>query len=164
MPSKKLHPAAAAPPTAPFTHLTGPNCFACDRRHRTGLRVAFRRDPAGPPGSVRASTRISRRFGGPPGLVHGGVIATLLDEAMTKVTAMLGVFAVTARLEVDLQRPLPLGSRVKVYGRPLSRKERVLHHDAWLTDERGKVIARGRSLFVVPKPALAKRILRAAGR
>jgi uncharacterized protein (TIGR00369 family) len=131
------------------------------------LKLAFRADRTGPTGSVRARTRVGPPFGGPPGLVHGGVIATLLDEAMTKVTAHLGVFALTAGLEVHFERPLRLGTVVDVFGRPKSRKGRVLEHESWIADACGRVLARGRARFVVPRPELAEQIVRsfrAAGR
>jgi uncharacterized protein (TIGR00369 family) len=109
---------------------------------------------------VRAKVRVSDAFGGPPGLVHGGVIATLLDEAMTKVTAHLGVFALTGGLEVAFLRPLPLGSTVEVFGRPVSREGRVLEHESWLADRTGTVIARGRAKFVEPRPEVKEKLIR----
>ena len=142
-----------------FTHLRGPGCFACDPKHRSGLRLRFKADRDGPAGSVRAKTRVTGEFGGPPGLVHGGVIATLLDEAMTKVTAHLGVFALTGGLEVSFLRPLPLDSTVEVFARPVSREGRVLEHESWLADRAGTVIARGRARFVEPRPETKEKIV-----
>jgi len=87
------------------------------------------------------------------------VIATALDEAMTKVTAALGIFALTAGLEVEFLRPLPVGSRVDVFGRPTSRKGRVLRQESWLADQHGNVVARGTSTFVIPRREVAEKIV-----
>ena len=79
---------------------------------------------------VRATERmigaeIPRRFTGAPSFLHGGIVATLLDEAMAKVNAVLGQVAVTHRLEVEFHRPVPPESPIVIEGQHERRGARA---------------------------------------
>src|SRR5215472_15397587 len=68
------------------------HCFGCGQDNPEGMRF-----------------RIPRRYQGPPGHVHGGIIATILDEAMGKVNKLRSVIALTRNMEVEYLKPVPLG-------------------------------------------------------
>ena len=89
-------------------------------------------------------------FQGPPGRVHGGIVAIVIDELMGTVNRMLGQRAYTARLAIDFRNPAPIDTE--------------LTFRAWLHDQQGRKItmrAEGRAggdvfveadgLFVVPR-------------
>jgi uncharacterized protein (TIGR00369 family) len=99
------------------------------------------------------SARIPQRFQGPPGHVHGGVIATLLDEAMSKANRRFGVVAMTRQLEVEYLKPVPLSTPIHIVGRHLSANGRKHHCEAEITDMLGTTLARGKALFVAIDPA-----------
>ena len=86
---------------------------------------------------------------GPPGYAHGGVIATALDEAMALLLHDEGTHALTARLEVDLQAPAPVGSYVEVEAAVAERAGRRLVLSATAGNDDG-VIASARGTFVRP--------------
>jgi acyl-coenzyme A thioesterase PaaI-like protein len=67
--------------------------------------------------TIVSRVRLARRFEGPPGHAHGGIIATLLDEAMSKANRQFGVLAMTRHVEVEYLTPVPLGARLLVTGR-----------------------------------------------
>lgn len=100
-------------------------CYGCGAKHPAGLHM---RVTAGEL-SVHAVFEVTTMHQGAPGLAHGGLLSTALDEALGAVNWLLMVPAVTARLETDFRRPVPVGS--------------VLHIDAHIAGQQGrKVYAR----------------------
>ena len=57
---------------------------------------------------------------GPPGHIHGGIVAALLDEAMSKLNRPLNVLAMTRHMEIDYLRPAPLYQPLVLIGRHLT--------------------------------------------
>jgi uncharacterized protein (TIGR00369 family) len=80
--------------------------------------------------------------------VHGGIIATLLDEAMSKSVRALGVTALTRQMEIDYQRPVPSGTSIRLEGRLVRSEGRKHWTEARILNERGHVLAEGKGLFV----------------
>lgn len=81
------------------------HCFACGRRNLSGLGLDFRHDA----GRVTASFTPSKAHQGFKDIVHGGIITTVLDEAMMKAVLARGIEAVTAEITVRFKRPLHVG-------------------------------------------------------
>lgn len=63
---------------------------------------------------VDAVFEVSQAHQGAPGLAHGGLLATALDEALGALNWLLMTPAVTARLEADFRRPVPVGSLLAI--------------------------------------------------
>jgi acyl-coenzyme A thioesterase PaaI-like protein len=82
-----------------------PRCVACSPQSRSGLRLTFR--DAGE-GKVRATVDCATAFEGYPGTLHGGIIATILDSAMTNCLFAQGHQGVTAELAVKYRAPVAL--------------------------------------------------------
>ncbi len=91
---------------------------------------------------------LGSRFAGPPGHAHGGIIATILDEAMGKANKLKAKVALTRRLEVEYLRPVPLGQPLVVEGRVSRVRGRALYNRAELRSANGVVLARGRGTFL----------------
>jgi acyl-coenzyme A thioesterase PaaI-like protein len=97
-------------------------CVVCGPKHPGGLRVKFR----------RAGTRVTATFvprrahQGFHGLMSGGLLAAIFDCLTYRVVLLEGVVAaVTARIEVDYRRPIPLGRRVTFEASLERRRGRV---------------------------------------
>lgn len=120
-------------------------CFGCGERNRTGLRLGFYVDAEH---VIVSRVRLAKRFEGPPGHAHGGVIATLLDEAMSKANRQFGVLAMTRQMEVEYLKPVPLGLRLLLTGRHTGAEGRKHRCEAELANEAGEVLARGKALFI----------------
>lgn len=91
----------------------GQPCFGCAPDHPAGFRLRFERD-----GALAVTTRFvpTERWQGPPGIMHGGLVATLADEiGAWAVLATLGKFGFTAQMEAKLRAPVRIG--VEVVGR-----------------------------------------------
>lgn len=82
-------------------------CFGCGNDHPTGLHLSV---TVAEGVAVDAVFRVAEAHQGAPGLAHGGVLATAADEALGFLNWLLRRPAVTARLEVDYLRPVPVGS------------------------------------------------------
>lgn len=88
-----------------------PECVVCARGNPAGLKLEF---GLVAPGTVEASFVCDSRFQGYRDWVHGGVVSTILDGAMTNCLFLCGLVAVTAELKVRFRRPLPTGSKATV--------------------------------------------------
>ena len=117
------------------------------RLHPSSVGMDMRRDEDM---AVVASVRVDPMFQGPPGRMHGGILAVVVDELMGTVNRMIGQRAYTARLSIDFRAPAPIDTD--------------LTFRAWLHDQQGRKItmrADGRTgttafveaeaLFVVPR-------------
>ena len=89
------------------------HCFGCGPLNEEGLRLKF---VPGPSGSV-AEFEVPERFQSWAGMVHGGVVALMLDEAVGWAAWHAGHPGVTGRLQVSYRRPLKLGEPVRVVGK-----------------------------------------------
>ena len=97
--------------------------------------------------------RLNKRYTGPPGHCHGGIIATILDDAMSKLNKLRDQPAATARMTVDYLKPVPLHTPLRVESREISKRGRRLTRVAEILDEKGTVLARSRGVFVIIDPA-----------
>jgi uncharacterized protein (TIGR00369 family) len=92
--------------------------------------------------------RLDERYTGPPGHCHGGIIATILDEAMGKVNKLRQVIAVTAQMTVEYLRPVPLNKPLRVESREVSSLRRKHVNMGEILNQKGEVLARGQALFI----------------
>jgi uncharacterized protein (TIGR00369 family) len=142
----------AAPPK-----LKGPqnHCFACGKDNPQGMRLKFYIDEEARHAVCRF--KLARRYQGPPGHAHGGIIATILDEAMGKINRLSRVIALTRTMHVDYLRPVPLGQPLTVTGRAQQIQGREHTNVAEITDAEGRVLARSKGVFVAVDAATLAR-------
>ncbi len=129
----------------PFAHAAQNRCFGCGPANPAGLRLEFLRADDG---TVVCPTIIPGTFDGHPGYLHGGIIATLLDETMSKAVRALGVSAMTRQLEAEYLRPVPSGAAIRLEGRILRTEGRKHWAEAKILNAHGKELARGKGLFI----------------
>jgi uncharacterized protein (TIGR00369 family) len=130
-------------------------CFACGKDNPDGMHLKFTIDRERK--HFVSSFRLSKRFTGPPGYCHGGIIATILDDAMSKLNKLRDVIAATAELKIEYLKPVPLRTPLRVESRELTKRGRRLIHRAVILNQEGTVLARGRGVFVIID---AKRVFR----
>jgi uncharacterized protein (TIGR00369 family) len=129
----------------PFAHAASNRCFGCGSANSAGLGLEFFRVPDG---SVVASPTVSATFDGHPGYLHGGIIATLLDEAMSKSVRALGKSAMTRKMEVDYLRPVPSDVPLRIVGR-VTRSDAHKHWaEAHIGNAGGTTLAKATGLFI----------------
>jgi uncharacterized protein (TIGR00369 family) len=136
------------------------HCFGCGEENPQGLKLKFVVD-ASDPEAITATARVTltRMHEGPPGHIHGGIIATLLDEAMSKLNRPLNLLAMTRSLSVEYLRPSPLGVSLVLVGRHVKREGRKVRHTADLMLENGTVLAHGAGFFLAIDPSLIERAM-----
>jgi uncharacterized protein (TIGR00369 family) len=120
-------------------------CFGCGPANSRGLQLKFL---TAEDLSVVCLATIPVSFEGPSGYTHGGIIATMLDEAMSKSLRARGLTAVTRRMEIELLRPVSLGAPIRLEGRLLGGVGRKHQTEARILDARGRVLATAKGLFV----------------
>ena len=122
-------------------------CFGCGAANPNGLQLKFQPVSGERRATVEARTRIPRRFDGAPHILHGGVVATLLDEAMSKVNAELDLVAVTTRLEVRYRRPVPSSQLITIRAYHRTRRKQSLYHAAEIRCAEGRLLAEATGRF-----------------
>jgi uncharacterized protein (TIGR00369 family) len=125
-------------------------CFACGEANPGGMHLKFVYDEQRRAFVCRF--RLPKRYTGPPGHCHGGIIATILDDAMGKVNKLRDVVALTSQMSVDYLRPVPLRTPLRVEGRELSVEGRRHTNIAEIWNEQGEVLARSKGTFIAVDP------------
>lgn len=114
------------------------------------MRLAFEFDESSQ--RVIGRFRLGAEYQGGAGFIHGGIIATVLDEVMSKVSRFSNVRAVTAELTVEYLRPVRVDEELRVEGFATRRNGRELYHEGEIRNATGILLARGRGRFVIIDP------------
>src|SRR6478609_4464377 len=99
-------------------------CFACGKDNPHGMHLKFFLDRERD--HFVSHFRLSKRYTGPPGHCHGGIIATILDDAMSKLSKLRDVIAATAELKIEYLKPVPLHTPLRVEAYELQRRGRTM--------------------------------------
>jgi len=122
------------------------NCFVCGENNPNGLRLSFEIDKERQ--TLKTTFIATPTFQGWDGIVHGGIISTLLDEAMAKLVYELGYQAVTASLEIKFKKPAPILEPLSVHGQITDVSRRLIRAKAHVAREDGTILATGASAFL----------------
>lgn len=123
-------------------------CFGCGGANDAGMQLTFVQDNE--KRRIVGKFVLGQRYQGGGGMAHGGIIATLLDEAMGKVCRFRQARAVTAELSVQYLRPVSVQDEIVVEGwEEAEPKGRNLFHAGEIRNSSGDVLARGKARFVV---------------
>ncbi len=120
-------------------------CFACGLDNPYGLKLDFRIEGD----RFVTETTLVREYQSYTGVAHGGIVSTLLDEAMGGYLVALGEKAVTGRLSVRYRHPTPIGETLKIEGKIESRRSRFVTMKATVALADGTVTAEGKADMVV---------------
>ena len=134
----------------PYLRLQKNNCFGCGKNNPQGMHLNFTYDEER--GSFVCRFRLSKRYTGPPGHAHGGIIATILDEAMGKVNKLRQVIALTSQITVYYLKPVPLNQPLRVESHEVSVRGRRHINMAQILNSKDEVLARSRGLFIAIDP------------
>jgi len=139
------------------------HCFGCGIANPFGLHLRFFEVE---PGHVTAEITVPDNYQGYPGVVHGGIVATMLDEAAGR--AHMGGdpprYLFTARLDVRYRQNVPVGKLLRLVGKVGKSRSRTASSKAEICDESGKVLAEADALLVdVPDGIVSSDDLEALG-
>lgn len=123
--------------------VTDHGCFGCGDLNPQGLRLKFYRSDSG----VQAEFTPRAEHEGYTHLTHGGIVSTLLDEAMSWAVIDSGRLAVTARMEIAFRRPVAVSQPVTVVGRVVRDRGRLVETVGELRGQDGTLLASASGTF-----------------
>ena len=121
-------------------------CWLCGNFNPHGFQLRFRKEGD----DTVTETVVPWYYQGFEGVVHGGMVAALLDEVMSHAVKATGEIAVTGTLEVKFLRPCRTEELVTLRGRVIEKKGRLLEARGEVV-QNGEVVAEGKGLFVIPR-------------
>jgi len=139
-------------------------CFICGVENPIGLRLKIYQTE---PGMIETTYTAPEHFQGYPGVLHGGIVATILDEISGR--ALMGDpsaprFMFTGKLDVKYRRNVPIGQPLKIVGRAGKSKGKTAEGWAGIYDEQGTLLAEASTLLInVPQDTLDTANLEALG-
>lgn len=102
--------------------LTPHHCFACGSLNVHGLRLELHAEAD----TCWTELAIPDRFQGWEGIAHGGILCTILDEVMAWALVDHDIWGLTARMQVDFKRPVPIGLPIRAEGRVVEARRRLV--------------------------------------
>jgi uncharacterized protein (TIGR00369 family) len=132
-----------------MVHSAQNSCFGCGLANPAGLQMEFL---VAEDGSVVCLAAVPDRFNGHPGYLHGGIIATLLDETMSKSLRAKGLATMTRQLAIDYLRPVPTVTPLRMEGRVVRSEGRKHWVEARILNSNGTALAKGTGLFIEVRP------------
>lgn len=124
-------------------------CFGCGKDNPIGLRLSFDICEDG----VRTCFTATHNYQGYSSVVHGGLVATMLDEALAWAVWHAHGPAVTAELTMRHRHPVLIDSRLIISGRATRRRLNMVEAEAQIADDAGQVLVEGHGKFILVKQA-----------
>jgi len=115
-------------------------CFVCGEKNPFGLKIHPRMDPER--GGSDAEVTFAEHFQGWAGIIHGGLVAAVLDEAMIYAARAKGFTCVTGEITVRFIKPVSTGIPYRLKGRFLEDKGRIVLAESELLDGKRNEVAR----------------------
>jgi uncharacterized protein (TIGR00369 family) len=106
------------------------HCFVCGEKNQVGLHLKF-------------SIREGKIHQGYKDIVHGGIISTIIDEAMVKAAIMQGIPAVTAEITVRFKKTLRVGEKVLIEATIINMNKKIIETSAHVKKADDTIIAEG---------------------
>ena len=119
-------------------------CFGCGRANEYGLGLRFERVDE----TIQTEFTPDERHQGYPGLLHGGILYSLLDETMGQAGSLRRTWIMTGRLEIRYLTPVPIGRRLLITSRILRQRGRAFEVSGEARFADGTPVARATGLFM----------------
>ena len=123
------------------------HCFVCGIENPAGLKLRFY---CTGPGEVTAEYTVPSQYQGYPGVVHGGIVAAMLDEVTGRSYMEEGEqrFKFTAKLEIHYRKNVPVEQPLRLVGKAGSRRGRVTTASGAIYDMKGTLLASAEAVLV----------------
>lgn len=120
-------------------------CFACGKENPIGLHLEFKETED----SYCTTFTPRPEHQGYDGIMHGGLVSTLLDEVMARYIYAKGYNAVTARLDVRFKKPTPIGQELTVRAKIAGKRGNMYEVIGEITLPDGTITAQGKATVAV---------------
>jgi len=124
------------------------HCFCCGADNERGLHLLFTYPN---PGEAEAQLEIPEYFSGWKRTTHGGFLSMLLDEAMAHACLNTDEAAVTGEITVRFLKPVDTGTRVRIAGKVVENRGRLIATRGWIYDASGAAVAEATARFIAAK-------------
>jgi len=104
-------------------------CFVCGQQNPFGLQLIYHNEGS----RIMADFTSEERHQGFPGVVHGGILAAILDETMGRVTVLEHRWVMTGRLELRYRAPARVGVTLRAYAEATDSRARMVRAKGWIT-------------------------------
>ena len=119
-------------------------CFVCGPKNPIGLKLKFHFNGK----TIKTEFISKKKHQGYLNIVHGGIISTLLDEAMVKLALAMDIPVVTAQMDIRLRKPLNIGEKIIVEAEILNNTTKLLEayakaitmNNILIADAKGKLV------------------------
>jgi uncharacterized protein (TIGR00369 family) len=122
-------------------------CFVCGSKNQSGLHLTFTLDGS----TMRTVFTPQKNHQGFANIVHGGIIATVLDEIMLNLLYRMGIPAVTGELQVRFLNPCLVNEKLYFEASVIDNNGRLVQTAAQAKNEQGDIVARAQAKCVVRK-------------
>ncbi len=123
------------------TDLHKNQCFGCGPHNPIGLKLSFRMDGD----TLRTECTPDPVYQGWPGLVHGGILSLILDEAMNNVAYLKGITCITASMNIRLRQPVKVEETLYITAGITKKNRKLIESKAKICLKDGTVIAESTS-------------------
>jgi len=124
------------------------HCFVCGVENPVGLHLKFYETG---PGEVTADYTAPEHFQGYPGVLHGGIVAAILDEISGRAhmgDSSAPRFMFTGKLEIKYRKNVPIGKPLKIIGKAGRARSKMTECWAGIYDESGELLAEANALHI----------------
>jgi len=134
------------------------HCFVCGLENEYGLKLKFYETA---PGEIEVNYIVPEQFQGYPGIVHGGITAALVDEALGRVhmgsDPKNARFMYTVKMTVQYRKPVPIGKPIKIVAQAIKTNRRSAFSKAQVFGPEGILLIEAEAILVdVPSDALSE--------
>ncbi len=130
------------------TDLSDSLCFGCGQSNPIGLKLSFKRYEK----AARAEFTPDKLYQGWRGIVHGGIITCMLDEAMSHAAHLEGINCLTAKMVVNFKHPARVGEPLIITASITRNTRRLIETKAKVSSPDGTVVAEGTATqFILEK-------------
>lgn len=131
-----------------------PECFVCGQKNEIGLKARFFWDGE----KALCDITADDIYSGYNKILHGGIVATLLDEVMIKSLLAEGIFAVTAEITVRFKMPVHSGDTLHLEGWKTDEKRSVCFTKGQVINQKSEIVAEATARYVKPRDQLGNRL------
>ena len=129
-------------------------CFGCGQENPKGLKLELRFDDDTK--TAYGEYSADELYEGAPNIIHSGIVAAILDEAMVTVNKYLEVIGMTSEITVRYLQPAYVKENLYIRGWFVKRNKKVIENRAEIENELGKIVARAKGKYIevdeIPQP------------
>jgi uncharacterized protein (TIGR00369 family) len=131
-----------------------PKCFVCGQENQVGLKARFFWDGE----KAFCDIAADEMYAGYKKILHGGIVATLLDEVMIKSLLAEEIVAVTAEINVRFKKPIHSGDSLHLEGWKTDEERAVYFTRGQVTNQDGETVAEATARYVKPGKELSEKL------